>query len=107
MDANVVRELIAKWREQAKQRHARCLETTGEEKFFHAGRCEQLHTCADLLELALHDWIARDHNAITAEVKAAGTDENGICRIIAITTPLELGNCPPIIYKRVRISLAP
>lgn len=107
MNADLVRELISKWREQAKKRHALCVEAAGEEKFFHAGRCEQLHDCADLLEVALHDWIVRDHNAVTAEVKVAGTDEDGNCRIIAYTTPLELENCPPMVCKRVRISLAP
>lgn len=46
-------------------------------------------------------------DAVTVEVKQAGTDADGVCRIIAITTPMELEKGPPIVYRRAKLVLQP
>lgn len=46
-------------------------------------------------------------NGVTVEIKVAGTDEEGNCRIIAFTTPLELEKSPPLIYRRAKLVLQP
>ena len=46
-------------------------------------------------------------DAVTVEVKAVGTGEDGVCRIIAYSTPLELAKGPSLVYKRAKLVLQP
>ena len=46
-------------------------------------------------------------DAVTVEVKAVGTDEDGICRVVAYSTPMELAKGPSLAYKRAKLVLQP
>lgn len=61
--------------------------------------CRELEDAADALLLVA--------NGVVVEVKQAGTDEDGICRVIATTTPDELAKGPSIVYRRARLALQP
>lgn len=55
----------------------------------------------------LREWGNMFRNAVTVEVKSAGTDEEGNCRIIAFSTPLELAKGPSLVFKRAKLVLQP
>jgi hypothetical protein len=65
---------------------------------------EQLRMAAYEIE-RLRDFSGAWEVAPIVEVKQVGTDENGICRLIAYTTPEELQKGLSLAYKRVAIGL--
>ena len=80
---------------------------------FDAAAAVQYREAADALEAQareierLREWGNMFRNAVTVEVKSAGTDEEGNCRIIAFSTPMELAKGPSLVFKRAKLVLQP
>ncbi len=55
----------------------------------------------------LREFAEAWRTAPVVEVKQAGTDEDGICRVLAFSTPAELSKGPPLVFRRARIVLQP
>ncbi len=55
----------------------------------------------------LREFTEAWRTAPTVEVKAAGTDMEGNCRVFALSTPEELSKGPSLLFKRARIVLEP
>lgn len=65
---------------------------------------DTLRAAADEID-RLREFVEAWQEAPVVEVKEAGTDEGGHCRVLAFSTPEELRKGPSLLFKRAKIIL--